>query len=102
MGKWTDRSFWGATMQNAWLAVIGILAAAAVMDLKLPSYPPTKRENVVETLHGVPVEDPYRWLENGEAPEVQQWTEQQNTFSRSVLDGLPGRSGVHKRLNELL
>lgn len=32
---------------------------------------PTRRETVVDTLHGVAVADPYRWLEDGDSAEVQ-------------------------------
>ncbi|MET0578765.1 MAG: hypothetical protein ABW122_08905, partial [Ilumatobacteraceae bacterium] len=35
--------------------------------------PPTRRDGVVDTLHGVDVPDPYRWLEDGDDPEVRQW-----------------------------
>jgi prolyl oligopeptidase len=56
----------------------------------------------VEVLHGVPVPDPYRWLENGDSPETRAWVEAQNEFTRSVLDGLPQRAAIHARLDKLL
>jgi prolyl oligopeptidase len=69
---------------------------------KKPAYPPTRADNVVERLHGVTVADPYRWLEDGDSPEVRQWVEKQNAFTRSVLDKLAGRDKVHDRLSALL
>lgn len=38
----------------------------------------TKREVVEENYHGTNVEDPYRWLEDPENPEVQAWVDEQN------------------------
>jgi len=44
----------------------------------MTSPPPTRREDVVDVLHGVEVADPYRWLEDGDDPEVQAWLAEQN------------------------
>jgi protease II len=33
-------------------------------------YPETRREDLVENLHGVDVPDPYRWLENPKSHET--------------------------------
>ncbi len=41
-------------------------------------YPPTRRENVSENIHGVEIHDPYRWLENFDLPETQKWVDEQN------------------------
>ena len=50
------------------------------------SRPPAARvDPVVETIHGVRVSDPYRWLEDGEAPAVRRWVAAQNAYARSVL-----------------
>ena len=53
-------------------------------------------------LHGVPVADPYRWLEDGTSPEVASWVAAQNDRTRAALDALPHRSVLHRRLVELL
>ncbi len=78
-------------------------ARAAVPAASVTSAaPPTKVEDVVEVLHGVTVHDPYRWLENGDAPEVRAWVEAQNAHTRAVLDARQGREQVRARLTELL
>ncbi len=68
--------------------------------------PPTAREPVEETLHGVTVTDPYRWLEGdaeGNPTErVGAWTDAQNAYTRGVLDAIPGRAKVAERLRELM
>ena len=37
-----------------------------------PDYPAAPREDRVELLHGQPVSDPYRWLEDAGAPATQE------------------------------
>jgi prolyl oligopeptidase len=63
--------------------------------------PPTRREAVVDALHGVELTDPYRWLEDGEAPEVARWVADQNQFTRQALDARPDRERWHERLSAL-
>ncbi len=60
--------------------------------------PETRIDDVVEVIHGVEVHDPYRWLEDGQAPAVREWSAAQNRYTRSVLDELPGREAVRARL----
>jgi prolyl oligopeptidase len=65
--------------------------------------PPGTRVDVsVDIVHAEPVADPYRWLEDGDSQETREWVAAQNAFTRSVLDGLPGRDVIHARLDELL
>jgi prolyl oligopeptidase len=65
------------------------------------AYPPTRVTDTVDTLHGVRVPDPYRWLEDGASEEVRAWAKAQNAFTRSVLDPLPEREALRKRFREL-
>ena len=46
--------------------------------------------------------DPYRWLEDGDSPEVQAWVAAQNARTRVVLDDLPQRARLHRRFLDLL
>ncbi|MEJ7583650.1 MAG: prolyl oligopeptidase family serine peptidase [Acidimicrobiales bacterium] len=70
--------------------------------MSVPPPPLTRCEDVVDVVHGVPVADPYRWLEDGTDPEVRAWTTAQNDRTRAVLDALPDRGPLHARLSELL
>ncbi len=54
-------------------------------------YPLSRRGDVVETLHGQEIADPYRWLEDPDDPETVDWVERQNTASESYLESLPER-----------
>ncbi|MEZ4366651.1 MAG: hypothetical protein R2939_10235 [Kofleriaceae bacterium] len=54
-------------------------------------WPATRREAIVDTLHGVAVADPYRWLEDERAPEVQAWMTAQDAYARAELAKLLGR-----------
>ena len=63
---------------------------------------PTPRDTITETMHGVTVADPYRWLEDPEAPQVQAWMKARDAKARAFLAGLPGRAALHARLRALL
>ncbi|MBI5089241.1 MAG: S9 family peptidase [Actinobacteria bacterium] len=64
--------------------------------------PPTRREDVVDVVHGVELTDPYRWLEAGDDPDVAAWVELQNRYSRQALDARPDRGRWHERLSALV
>jgi prolyl oligopeptidase len=66
-----------------------------------PDYPATVMGLDKDRLHGVDVNDPYRWLEKENAPEVQTWMAAQNGLARSQLDKLPGRDALANRFKEL-
>ncbi|MDP9407605.1 MAG: prolyl oligopeptidase family serine peptidase [Actinomycetota bacterium] len=63
---------------------------------------PARRLDLVETLHGRAVPDPYRWLEDAGSEETQAWSEAQDALVRAHLDALPGREQVRSRLTALL
>lgn len=64
--------------------------------------PPTPVEPVTEVLHGVPITDPYRWLEDQNSPRTRKWLEEQTAYTRAYLDAIPGRERIRKRVEELL
>jgi prolyl oligopeptidase len=52
-------------------------------------------------LHGVPVADPYRWLEEGESEEVAAWVAAHNERTNQALEARPTWSLWHERLSAL-
>jgi len=65
------------------------------------SPPPADRRPVRETIHGVEIQDPYRWLEDGASEETQRWVQAQNEHAAAVLSRLPGSDRVRARLESL-
>lgn len=67
-----------------------------------PTYPETKKVDVVDDYFGTKVADPYRWLEDDRAPEVEAWVEAQNKVTFAYLEKIPYREKVKARLTQLL
>ncbi|MFC0865299.1 prolyl oligopeptidase family protein [Sphaerimonospora cavernae] len=66
---------------------------------RLP-YPPARRDDIVDDLHGTPVPDPYRWLEDPDDPATKEWLDAQDVLMRAA--DLPGRERFRDRVAELL
>ncbi|MBP6875660.1 MAG: S9 family peptidase [Candidatus Eisenbacteria bacterium] len=64
--------------------------------------PHTSVRVVADTLHGVVIEDPYRWLEDQESPETRDWIDAQNAYTMSQLDRFPYRERVADRIGKIL
>ncbi len=57
---------------------------------------------VEEELHGVTVQDPFRWLEDGESPESRQWVRKQSAYSAKYLDQVASRERIRTRMTQIL
>lgn len=64
--------------------------------------PESKQEVVTETLHGVELADPYRWLEDQSAPETRDWIDRQNRYTDAVLGSRPQTTMFRDRLMALM
>ena len=64
-------------------------------------YPVSITVPQIDELHGIPVEDPYRWLEDVDSPETLEWIREQNELTFSHLEQIPARAHINKRLTEL-
>ena len=86
------------------------LVAAAVLagdsqsaQSRVPDGPPlAEAKPVADTFHGTRVVDSYRWLEKSDSPATQKWVADEMEYTRALLNPLPGREAIHKRLTELL
>ncbi len=65
-------------------------------------YPLARRDDLVETIHGVEVADPYRWLEDAGSPETETWSAAQDDLVAAWMGRLPARDQLRSRLRELL
>src|SRR5687767_2599801 len=65
-------------------------------------WPATRKDSISESIHGVTIADPYRWLEDERSNEVQAWMKAQDDHARAALDKLPGRAELTERLKKLL
>ena len=70
--------------------------------MNTPKPPATKQQPVTDDYFGTKVVDRYRWLENGDSPETQHWVAEQMTYTRGILDKLPGREKLQDQLQQLL
>jgi len=64
-------------------------------------YPPARRADQVDDYFGTRVADPYRWLEDVDAPETQAWIEAENAVTFAYLAAIPSRDSLRRRLTEL-
>jgi prolyl oligopeptidase len=76
--------------------MIPSLSLAAAID-----YPDTRKMDVVEQLHGTPVADPYRWLEDDNSDETKAWVIAENRVTENFLSAIPQRDEIRKRLADL-
>ena len=85
------------------LVAVALPAAAQGQDLTAPDYPETRTGDVVETIFGEEVADPYRWLENDVRTdkEVADWVASENAVTDAFLAKLPGRDTLKKRITQL-
>lgn len=65
------------------------------------AYPASRTVDQRDTLHGVSVTDPYRWLEEEKSEEVKRWMADQDALARAQLAKLPERDAIAARLKEL-
>jgi prolyl oligopeptidase len=66
-----------------------------------PDYPTAPTADQVDDYHGTSIADPYRPLEDSDAPESRAWIDAQNRLTGRVLGEVPQRHVIRERLAEV-
>ncbi len=85
-------------------ACLVLLASAAPLAARAADklvYPPAPPEAVLDTFGTTVVADPYRWLEDLDAPLTRDWVTAEGALTRKVLDAVPLRTAWTTRLSAL-
>ncbi len=89
--------------RSVWGKVIGSAALWAVACApEYPAPPATARGDVVDTIHGEAIPDPYRWLEAQDDPETRDWIDRQNAYAERIIGEPALRDQLRTRLRELM
>lgn len=90
-------------LRPQFLSFIPLLLAVIARAENPPApKPPVARVEVAQdTYFGETLSDPYRWMENDKDAQWLPFLKAQNDYSRSVLDKLPGRDALLKRIQQL-
>src|ERR1043165_8196513 len=86
----------------ALLAVTILVACATGTHISKIPPPATEAKPVTETLHGVSVTDPYRWLADQNAPPTREWIARDNSCTGALIVCLPQRQVAAARIEEML
>jgi len=92
------------------ILLIGVAAVVFAEDSRAvdsapssPAGPPKAKVAPVEdNVQGHKIVDPYRYLENPGDPDTKVYVEQELSYTRAILDPLPGRDKINARLSQLL
>jgi prolyl oligopeptidase len=91
---------------SIFICALAIAENSATADSITPSTsagpPKAKVEPVEDTVQGHKIVDPYRYLENANNPDTKLYVEQELSYTKSILDSLPGRDKINARLSQLL
>src|SRR5579859_6395985 len=95
-------------MKNSILVLVYLLGAFGVLTANLHSQEGTSAKQpvaptrpVTDDYYGTKIVDNYRYMENLNDPEVQEWFKNQDAYTRATLASIPGRDKLLARIREL-
>ncbi len=83
------------------LITAAALGAAQTSRSSAISYPKPHTVSQVDDFFGTKVSDPYRWMEDLDAPETKAWIEAENAITAEYFKPLTFRDGLHARMMAL-
>jgi prolyl oligopeptidase len=75
--------------------------ASTLLAAQQLQYPAARKVDQVDVYHGTRVADPYRWLEDDNAPETAAWVAAENKITFPYLEAIPFRQRLQARVKEL-
>ncbi len=84
-----------------YLFLIFVALASSCAKKSPIMYPQTKKEIVIDSFFGQPVEDPYRWLEDDRSAETEDWVTRQNVVTFNYLNRIKYRTDLEGFLTKL-
>ncbi|MGJ8697094.1 MAG: prolyl oligopeptidase family serine peptidase [Verrucomicrobiaceae bacterium] len=82
------------------LLLLPLISSSLLLSAPL-SYPDSHPTDHTDTIHGVTVPDPYRWLEDLNSEQTHTWIEEQNALTEKFLSAIPGRESLKSHLTKL-
>ena len=82
-------------------SLVAISCSQKAEQVQVSTYPPTSKVDQVDTVSGIAVADPYRWLENDTSKATASWVTAQNDVTFGYLKHIPFRDAIRKRLDEI-
>jgi prolyl oligopeptidase len=64
------------------------------------TYPTARKTDQSDEYFGTKVADPYRWMEDDNAPETKAWVEAQNNVTNAFLAKIPYRAAIKQQLEQ--
>jgi prolyl oligopeptidase len=87
-------------MMKRFFIVIAWVLTCSIVSAQY-KYPPTKQVAVTDNYFGTKITDPYRWIENMDHAETQQWFKAQGALTHQWLDSITGRAALGKEILQL-
>jgi prolyl oligopeptidase len=84
------------------VSVLALMGAQVSQQISVTGPPKTEVKEVTETVQGMEITDPYRWLEDQNSPETRSWIDRENAYTDATLAKIPGREEIVNKLSALL
>jgi prolyl oligopeptidase len=78
-----------------------LAAAHTLFAASAPSYPPARKDGLIENYFGTKIAAPYRWMEDIDSKPVAEWIAAEDKLTFDYLARLPLREHFRKRITEL-